>query len=71
MEENKKCPLCGYEFTKSGMEHECKHCPMGGCDLICCPNCNYQFVEDSKIVRGIREGMRKILKRGNEESDGR
>lgn len=23
---------------------------IGKCKLLCCPNCNYQFVEESKIV---------------------
>ncbi len=62
MEQTQKCPLCGYAFTHSDLEHACKRCPMGGCGLICCPHCNYQFVNDSKIVNGIRKVL-KIKKR--------
>ncbi|OQY48907.1 MAG: hypothetical protein B6242_01150 [Anaerolineaceae bacterium 4572_78] len=42
------CPLCGYEFKVETMAcHD--GCPMGSrCNLICCPNCGYQVVDESK-----------------------
>ncbi|MFH1774733.1 MAG: hypothetical protein ABH874_07240 [Methanobacteriota archaeon] len=45
-----KCPLCGFEFSREEMK--CRGCPVstGTCNTLCCPNCNYQFVEESKIV---------------------
>lgn len=37
------CPLCGFEFEKR--DSPCaRGCPMGKyCNLICCPNCRYEF----------------------------
>ena len=44
------CPLCGCEFDET--DHSCAgKCPMAaiqGCSLICCPNCAYQMVDESK-----------------------
>lgn len=43
-----RCQLCGYEFNTSGLACHAK-CPMGShCNLICCPNCGYQVVDESK-----------------------
>jgi predicted Zn-ribbon and HTH transcriptional regulator len=51
-----KCSLCGYEFNKDQMEKtKCSACPeFMGCELLCCPNCGYRFVEESKIVNILR-----------------
>ncbi|OGB90108.1 hypothetical protein A2625_04775 [candidate division WOR-1 bacterium RIFCSPHIGHO2_01_FULL_53_15] len=45
-----KCPLCGKEFEFS--REVCSNCPLhaGGCDLIKCPNCGYEFPKGSKLV---------------------
>ena len=44
------CPLCGCDFDET--DHSCAgKCPMAaiqGCNLICCPNCGYQMVDESK-----------------------
>ena len=45
------CSLCGFEFEKS--DTPCQHgCPLGRfCNLICCPNCRYEFPEKSQSIR--------------------
>lgn len=42
------CPLCGFEFEpdRSGCSTSC---PFGsGCNLVCCPSCGYQGVDESR-----------------------
>lgn len=42
------CRLCGYEFDTTAMACHAG-CPMDSrCNLICCPNCGYQVVDESK-----------------------
>ena len=44
------CQLCGYEFNATNMACHTE-CPMGTrCNLICCPNCGYQVVDESKSL---------------------
>jgi hypothetical protein len=44
------CPLCGRHFPS---QEGCSvSCPLHArCHTLCCPHCNYRFVEDSAIVR--------------------
>lgn len=43
-----RCRLCGHEFEPSGLACHTS-CPLGShCSLICCPNCGYQVVDESK-----------------------
>jgi hypothetical protein len=53
------CPLCGCEFDAS--DRSCQtDCPMAaiqGCNLVCCPNCGYQMVDESK------SGLARLLRR--------
>ncbi len=49
---NYHCPLCSLEF-----ENESCHagCPMSsGCNMVRCPKCGYEFVEDGTVVELIR-----------------
>jgi hypothetical protein len=50
------CPLCGFNFDK-GESVPCKSCPIGAatCNLLCCPNCGYQWPEESKVVSALRK----------------
>ena len=42
------CPLCSHSFTPSGLACH-SHCPLGSrCNLICCPQCGYQLVDESR-----------------------
>jgi len=47
------CPLCGFEFEKR--DTPCvKNCPLGRfCDLICCPNCRYEFADQPRPVQWL------------------
>ena len=44
------CPLCGCDFDET--DRSCiRGCPLAavqGCHLICCPNCGYQMVDESR-----------------------
>ncbi len=43
-----RCALCGYEFDERALACH-SQCPMSeGCAIICCPNCGYQAVDESK-----------------------
>jgi hypothetical protein len=43
-----KCALCGYEFDSGALACYGK-CPLAsGCHIICCPNCGYQTVDESR-----------------------
>ena len=45
-----RCQLCGYEFDALTMVCHTE-CPLGShCNLICCPNCGYQVVDNSKSL---------------------
>lgn len=52
------CPLCGYEFdaTRLGCYAACPLAVLQGCQLVCCPNCGYQMVDEKKsgLVRLLR-----------------
>jgi hypothetical protein len=58
------CPLCQHQFDES---NACKGCGIvKGCTLIKCPNCGYEFVEESKtlsLIKRIAEFLRKKRKR--------
>ena len=42
------CPLCSHIFTPSGLACH-SHCPLGShCNLICCPQCGYQLIDESR-----------------------
>lgn len=44
------CELCGFEFDAGGLACH-TGCPMGSkCSLICCPNCGYQEVDETRSV---------------------
>jgi Fe2+ transport system protein FeoA len=43
-----RCRLCGFEFDASGLACHTS-CPLGSkCSIICCPNCGYQAVDESR-----------------------
>ncbi|MCB8945474.1 MAG: hypothetical protein H6658_17125 [Ardenticatenaceae bacterium] len=44
----RKCALCGYEFDAESLVCH-SSCPLAHhCAVICCPNCGYQVVDESK-----------------------
>jgi rubredoxin len=49
-----KCTLCGYEFDKDEAIDACKNCPTimsGSCNFIKCPNCGFEIVAESKLLK--------------------
>lgn len=47
-----RCALCGHELEPATLPcHDA--CPLGPrCGLICCPNCGYQVVDESRSLIG-------------------
>jgi len=44
------CPLCGHDF-EAGEQAACQACPMHkGCNLVCCPACGYQMVDERRSL---------------------
>ncbi len=64
------CPLCGTEFDES--DRACAgSCPIAGvqgCNLVCCPHCGYQMVDENRSA--LARGLRKLLG-GRTEGTGR
>lgn len=49
------CGLCGHRFTPTRETMACTRCPMaGGCAVLCCPRCGYEFVTESRLVNFVR-----------------
>lgn len=54
-----KCSLCGFDFDKTSLVCHMR-CPLAdGCAIICCPNCGYQDVDESKS--GAANLIRKVV----------
>lgn len=55
------CPLCGFLFGK--LEAACGGCILAKrCGMTRCPNCYYEFVEESKFLNGVRRLWKTIRK---------
>jgi len=53
-----RCRLCGHAFEPVGLACHAS-CPLGTrCSLICCPNCGYQVVDESKS--GLAKALRRL-----------
>ena len=53
-----RCRLCGHMFEATNLACHAS-CPLGSrCSLICCPNCGYQVVDESKsgLVTTLAKG---------------
>ncbi len=54
------CPLCGFEYDETALDCHAA-CPMAqGCAIVCCPNCGYQSVDESKSE--LAKLLRRLLK---------
>jgi len=54
-----RCQLCGYEFDET-QASACSSCALNPhCAVICCPNCGYQSVDESKskLTQGLRQAL--------------
>jgi len=64
------CPLCGSTFDESRQDCE-SMCPLGKishCNLVCCPHCGYEMVDERKS--GVARLLRRVLKSGDAGSSG-
>ena len=51
------CPLCGTDFEGTDCHSSC---PMsGGCTMVRCPRCGYEFVESGRLVDMLRRWIRR------------
>jgi len=47
------CPLCGYKIKEYAVV--CQSCMIhNNCKLICCPNCHYQFPQESRLINWLQ-----------------
>ena len=53
------CPLCQFEFDERELACHSACALAGGCAIVCCPNCGYQQVDESKL--GITQWLRRLL----------
>ncbi len=53
---NHECPLCSTDFAGT----ECRSsCPLSrGCEMVRCPRCGYEFVEDGRLAAMLRRWLR-------------
>lgn len=66
-----KCALCGYQFDNAALA--CYgQCPLAsGCHIICCPNCGYQTVDESRSETvNLLLKLKATLARRTETADG-
>jgi Fe2+ transport system protein FeoA len=54
-----KCQLCGYEFDERHLSCHSSCALNKHCAIICCPNCSYQVVDESKsgLVAAFKKTM--------------
>ncbi len=61
-----RCGLCGFEFDERSMLCH-SQCPLAeGCAILCCPNCGYQFVDETKS--SLASWLRGLLARRQAEA---
>jgi hypothetical protein len=47
------CPLCGFRYDAA--TQGCRpSCPVGGCGLVCCPNCGHGVPKEGPLASGLR-----------------
>ncbi|MDP7263258.1 MAG: hypothetical protein QGI38_01910 [Candidatus Woesearchaeota archaeon] len=54
-----KCSFCGYKFSEKDAKKACQGCVMKNCNMIKCPNCNYENPIDTKLIKNIKRWMKK------------
>ncbi len=63
-----RCPLCGSDFDPDD-RHCHSGCPIAevqGCNLVCCPNCGYEMVDERKssLARLLRRWIKALPEAG-------
>lgn len=55
-----KCTLCGFEFNEKEAQAGCSGCGLlKKCDLIKCPNCNFEIVPEPEWINKLKDKRRK------------
>jgi Fe2+ transport system protein FeoA len=61
-----RCRLCGHAFDAAALACH-GSCPLGArCTLICCPNCGYQVVDESRS--GVARLLRRVLRATDDQA---
>jgi hypothetical protein len=62
------CPLCGFNFGREEQSWACQRCPLAsGCRLIRCPQCGYEWAEESSLVNWFKERWHAFKRPGEHE----
>lgn len=64
-----RCPLCGSDFDPDDLRCH-SGCPIAevqGCNLVCCPNCGYEMVDERKssLARLLRRWIKALPDAGS------
>ena len=52
-----KCPLCGFDFTEPD-KSQCTGCgKFHTCNMERCPNCGYEIVQETKLIKYLRDAI--------------
>jgi hypothetical protein len=55
-----KCTLCGFKFNEIEAQSGCGGCGlMKKCDLVKCPNCNFEMLPDPEWIKKLLTRRRK------------
>jgi hypothetical protein len=55
-----KCTFCGHEFNEHEAQAGCTACGIAKkCDLIKCPNCNFEMAPEPKWIKKLKALRRK------------
>jgi len=50
------CGFCGKEFDEAASAKTCQGCALfGGCRKVKCPNCGYEMLGPTKLMKWIEE----------------
>jgi hypothetical protein len=51
-----KCSLCGIEFDEKKAQAACSGCNLvKKCELIRCPNCNFEMVPEPEWIKKLKD----------------
>ena len=51
-----KCSLCGIEFDEKEAQAACSGCTLvKNCELIRCPNCNFEMAREPEWIKKLRD----------------
>jgi hypothetical protein len=64
------CGMCGHSFTQQEGAACRSGCPVaGGCGMVTCPACGYEFPPESKLFTLLTNLVRRRARAGSAEKD--